>query len=310
MPSTDLPYQGLRMNRREVLRLAAAAGVGLVAIPLIGCGDDKGEEKETPTSPAATATVAPSGFFDSDGVQIHYETYGEGYPIILVHGYTANLEINWVASGWVETLQPIRRVVALDCRGHGESDKPHDPEAYGYESMAGDVLRLMDHLGIEKADLLGYSMGAGTSTYLLANNRERFSSVVLVAIGDSFVFGSAEEEGPNAMADAMLAEDPSQISDPIGQRFRALAEGIPGNDLKALGACAQRAREPIDPADLADVDIPVLIVIGADDDVMGEADALVAAIPGAELVSIPDVDHLVVFDPRAKEAVVPFLEEQ
>jgi len=311
MPSNDYPYriQGLRVNRREALRYAVVAGVGLVAIPLIGCGKDEEEKAKATSTPVATA-VPPSGSFDSDGVTIHYETFGEGKPIVLVHGFPVNLKINWLGSKWVETLQPIRRVVALDCRGHGESDKPHDPEAYRKEKMGGDVLRLMDHLGIEKADLFGYSMGSAISCHLIVHHRERFSSAVLAGTGDRFFFDSAGASVTNPMADAMLAEDPSQITDPIGKTFRALADGIPNNDRLALAACSRHVREPIDRADFARVDVPVLIVNGANDDVAGKADELVAAIPGAELIVIPDADHLVVFDQRCKERVVSFLKKQ
>ena len=310
MPSTDYLYriQTMRVSRREALRYAVVASVGLVAIPLTGCGESEEKAKATST-PVATAGP-PSGSFDSDGVKIHYETFGEGYPIILVHGFTANLKVNWLGPNWVDALQPIRRVVALDCRGHGQSDKPHDPEAYGLENMAGDVLRLMDHLGIEKADLFGYSMGSAISCHLLIYHGERFSSAVLTGSGDRFFFESAGANVPDGMAAAMLAEDPSQITDPIGKTFRALADGIPGNDRQALAACSQHVREPIDRADFAHVGVPVLIVNGANDDVMGTADELVAAIPGAEQVVIPDADHLVVFDPRAKQPVLSFLEEQ
>jgi pimeloyl-ACP methyl ester carboxylesterase len=276
-------------------------------MPLIGCG---GEEKEkTISGPTATAAHL-SGFFDSDGVKIHYETFGEGKPIVLIHGFPVNLKINWLGSKWVETLQPIRWVVALDCRGHGESDKPHDPEAYRKEKMGGDVLRLMDHLGIEKADLLGYSMGSGIACHLLACHRERFTSVILVGIGDRYVLRSKAEMRADGMADAMLAEDPSQITNPIGRRYRALADGVPNNDIKALAAFAVNRGGPVDRAGLAAVDIPVLIVSAGNDDVMGRADELVAAIPGAELVVIADADHLVVFDQRCKERVVSFLERQ
>ena len=310
MPSTDHPYriQGLKINRREVLRYAVVAGVGLVAIPSIGCGKDEEEAKATST-PVATA-VPPTGFFDSDGVKIHYETFGEGRPLVLVHGYVLNITWNWVNSGLVDALQPVRRLVALDCRGHGESDKPHDPEAYGNEIMAGDVLRLMDHLGIEKADLFGYSMGSAVSCHLIVHHRGRFSSAVLAGTGDRFFFEAAGASVTDGMAEAMLADDPSQITDPMLRVFRALADGIPNNDRIALAACSQHVREPVDRADFARVDIPVLIVNGANDDVAGKADELVAAIPGAKLVLIPDTDHLVVFYPRAKQPVLSFLEEQ
>jgi pimeloyl-ACP methyl ester carboxylesterase len=133
---------------------------------------------------------------------------------------------------------------------------------------------------------------------------------VLTGTGDRFFFESAGATVANGMAEAMLADDPSQITDPMLKGFRALADGIPNNDRAALAACSGHVREPVDRADFARVDIPVLIVNGSNDDVAGKADELVAAIPGAELVLIPDADHLAVFDPRAKEPVLSFLEEQ
>jgi pimeloyl-ACP methyl ester carboxylesterase len=308
MPSKDRPYplQTVRVNRRELLQLAVLAGTGLAGILLFGCGSEK-EKQEVPTQMATT--VAPSGFFDSDGVKIHYETFGQGKPIILVHGFASSLQGNWVVTGWAEALQPVRWVVALDCRGHGQSDKPHDSEAYGGEKMAGDVLRLMDHLSIAKADLFGYSMGAGIAGYLLAHQRERFTSVILGGIGNVFAYTGGERS--SVITDALLARDPSQISDPVGVAFRAFADLNPNNDLEALAACARRVRQPIDRADLADVDIPVLIVDGGNDILATNPDELAAGIPGASLVIIPDRDHLtVVPDPRFKERVLAFLAEQ
>jgi pimeloyl-ACP methyl ester carboxylesterase len=257
-------------------------------------------------TPSATE-VPPSGFFDSGGVKIHYETWGEGYPIILVHGIIANLKLNWLVQSWVETLRPIRRVVALDCRGHGESDKPHDVEAYGAGNMAGDVLRLMDYLGIEKADLFGYSMGSAISAYLLAHHGERFSSAILGGTGEYLVFESVPEGETDPVAAALLADDASQVTELVPQGFRAFAEAVPNSDLKALGACAQRLRGPVERAELADVAMPVLIVNAANEFV-GSPDEVAAAIPGARLVIIPDTDHLtVVPDQRFKDAVLAFL---
>ena len=245
-------------------------------------------------------------------MKIHYETFGDGYPIVLVHGYVLNITWNWVNSGLVDALKPIRRVVALDCRGHGQSDKPHDTEAYAVENMAGDVLNLMDHLGIEKADLFGYSMGAVISSHLLAYHGERFRSAVLTGPLIRFILGPTDEARAGVMADAMLADDISQITDPTARPFRALADAIPVSDRQALAACARSLDEsqPIAPADFAAVDIPVLIVNGENDDVAGNPDQLVAAIPGVRKVIIEGADHLVVFDPRFKEPVLSFLEEE
>ena len=176
--------------------------------------------------------------FDSDGVPIHYEVFGEGKPILIVHGFAASLEGNWVRPGWVETLSPIRKVVALDCRGHGLSGKPHDPQSYAGHAMEDDVVRLMEHLHIEQADLFGYSMGAAISLRLLLRHPERFTYVVLGGIGN--VLARRGGGRPN-VAEAMLAEDPSTITDPVAKGFRAFAQANK-NDLKALAAYMQAPR--------------------------------------------------------------------
>jgi len=241
------------------------------------------------------------------GVKIHYETFGQGKPIILLHGFPLSFQLNWVGTNWVEPLLPVRRVVGLDCRGFGDSDKPHDPQAYGVENMAGDILRLMDHLGIDKADLLGYSMGAMISAHLLFNHSERFTSVILSGAGD--LFHPGREEQMRRSVDFLLVEDASQITDPFGKVFRAIADGIPNNDRLALAACAQRLFEPVRPADFAGVDIPVLFVSGADDTEAGSPAAMAAATPGSKLVLIPDTNHFTVIpDQRFKDAVVAFLQ--
>jgi pimeloyl-ACP methyl ester carboxylesterase len=290
------------VSRREMLRLAAVAGGGLAGIALFGCG---GEEEEKNGSPTALATVAPSAFFDSAGVKIHYESFGEGKPIVLVHGFPLSFELNWVGTEWVEPLQSVRRVVGLDCRGFGESDKPHDAEAYGIENMAGDILRLMDHLSIDKADLFGYSMGSMISAHLLINHRERFTTVILGGAGN--LLDPGREEEMSKSPGYLLVDDPSQITDPFGKTFRAIADGIAGNDRLALAACAERLFEPIQAADFADVDIPVLVISGAEDTSPAE---IAAATPGAELVLIPDTDHFTVIpDQRFKDAVLAFLKE-
>jgi pimeloyl-ACP methyl ester carboxylesterase len=242
--------------------------------------------------------------FDSDGVTIHYEVFGEGKPIILVHGFASSTNGNWVSTGWIEALTPIRQVVALDCRGHGLSGKPHDAQAYAGGQMADDVVRLMEHLRIERADLFGYSMGAGISLQLLVGHGDRFDSVVLGGIGDILERRTAGR--PNVTS-ALLAEDPAAISDPVGRAFRAFAEAN-RNDLRALAACQQQPRDAPDRAKLDQVALPVLIVNGAADVLVGSPDGLAAAVPGARLVKIAGRDHLtVVPDGRFKETVVEFL---
>lgn len=245
--------------------------------------------------------------FDSGGVLIHYEVFGRGRPIMLVHGFASSLKGNWVDTGWIETLTAVRQVIALDCRGHGLSGKPHAVAAYSGHEMADDVIRLMDHLSVGKADLFGYSMGAAISLRLLLGHPDRFESVVLGGIGDVVV---RQTGGRPNVAGALLTDDPSTITDPVARGFRAFAEANK-NDLKALAAYQQAPREGLDGEKLGQVSLPVLVVNGEADVLVGSPDELVAAIPGARLVKVPGRDHLTaVPDPRFKEAVVRFLESR
>lgn len=242
--------------------------------------------------------------FASDGVTINYIDEGRGSPIVLVHGFASSLHGNWRATGIADALTKSgRRVVALDCRGHGRSGKPHDQEAYGGTKMADDVLALMDHLGIRQADLMGYSMGGGISASLLVRHPERFHAVILAGIGDGMLSGGPRRAG---LAEGMEAKDASEVQDATARGFRQFAEQS-GNDLGALAAMQRSARAPLDAAKLADVRLPVLVLIGAEDTLAGPADRLAAAIPGARHVVVPG-DHLGVFQkPDYTSAVVSYL---
>ncbi|MEX0786803.1 MAG: alpha/beta fold hydrolase [Dehalococcoidia bacterium] len=246
--------------------------------------------------------------FDSNGVAIHYETFGDEAlsPVVLVHGFASSLNGNWVAPGWIETLKPLRRIVALDCRGHGESGKPHDAEAYSGGAMPGDVIGLMDHLGIECADLIGYSMGSRISLQLIMSQPQRFTSCILGGVGG--VPNSRGGGRPNVV-EALLADDASIVNDPVGRGFRVFAERN-GNDLKALAACMGAGRAVSEGAPLGEISMPVLIVNGEKDTTVGSPDGLAAAIPDCRLIKVPERNHLtVVGDQRFKDAAVAFLSE-
>src|SRR5215475_12447484 len=107
--------------------------------------------------------------FQHDGVEIAYLDQGEGDPIVLVHGFASNKETNWVQPSWVSTLsRDNRRVIALDDRGHGQSAKLYDPDDYHTDLMAGDVAALIEHLKLERADVMGYSLGGRITAVLAA----------------------------------------------------------------------------------------------------------------------------------------------
>jgi pimeloyl-ACP methyl ester carboxylesterase len=213
------------------------------------------------------------------GVKIHYETFGQGKPIILLHGFPLSFQLNWVGTNWVEPLLPVRRVVGLDCRGFGDSEKPHDPQAYGVGAMGDDVLRLMDHLGIENADLLGYSMGAMISAHLLFNHRERFTSVILSGAGDLFHPDRESRcAGPSTFCWLRTLAD---HTDPFGKVFRAIADGIPNNDRRALAAYCSALVRTRPACRFRRRRHPRPLCQRADDTEAGSPAAMAAATPGS-----------------------------
>jgi pimeloyl-ACP methyl ester carboxylesterase len=246
--------------------------------------------------------------FSHDGVDIAFLDEGEGEPIVLVHGFASNKEVNWVAPGWVSTLTRAgRRVVALDNRGHGASTKLYDPAAYHTALMADDVRALIDHLGLPRADVMGYSMGARNTAFLAVAHPDHVRAVVLGGVGGNLI----ERPGlPESIAEALEAPSRDAVTDPTGHLFRAFAEQT-RSDLRALAACLRGSRQPLQRADLARINVPALVAAGTKDTVAGSAADLAALIPGAEALAIPDRDHmLAVGDKVFKAGVVKFLAER
>jgi pimeloyl-ACP methyl ester carboxylesterase len=244
-------------------------------------------------------------FFDSAGIRIHYQEAGAGEAVILVHGFASTAEHNWGGTGWIATLSKKYRVVAPDVRGHGLSDKPGSREAYGYANMGADVTRLMDHLGLVRAFLIGYSMGASIAIELMLSRPERFRAIVLGGI--AYDDGLEDQADRDAISEAYRADDPATIKSPVAKAYRRFAESMP-NDLKALAALIDAERSPFDPEKLAAVRMPVLVVVGTEDNAIGDPKTLPKMIPGAQLVMLDGRDHIrAPADRRFKEVVLGFL---
>ncbi len=180
--------------------------------------------------------------FNSDGVRIAYMDEGEGEPILLIHGFASNVAANWIDPGWVRTLtQAGRRVIAYDNRGHGQSDKLYEPALYGAPAMAEDARRLLDQLGIEKTDVLGYSMGARIAAFLTFAHPERVRSVIFGGLGIHMVRGMV---GSGPLAHALEAPSVDDVTNATARSFRVFAEQTK-SDLKALAACMRGPREKV-----------------------------------------------------------------
>jgi len=244
--------------------------------------------------------------FQHDGIDIAFLDEGEGEPIVLVHGFASNAQVNWVYPGWVATLAKAgRRVIALDNRGHGASAKLYDPEAYQSARMADDVRALLDHLGLGRADVMGYSMGARITAFFALAHPTRLRRAILGGLGSRLVDGVGL---PESIADALEAPSLADVHDPMGRMFRAFAEQTK-SDLAALAACIRGSRQTLTREQIAAIRVPVLVAVGTKDTVAGSARELAALLPAGRALDIPLRDHmLAVGDKVFKEAALAFLD--
>jgi pimeloyl-ACP methyl ester carboxylesterase len=243
--------------------------------------------------------------FHNSAVEIAYLDEGEGEPIVLVHGFASNKNVNWVYPTWVSDLKKSgRRVVALDNRGHGDSAKLYDPAQYSISAMAGDVVALMDHLEIARADVMGYSLGGRMTAWLALNAPHRLRSAILGGIGIAMIEGGGPGE---SVARALEAPSLDDVTDPAGRTFRAFAEQT-RSDVKALAACLRGSRGVMSREDAARIEVPLLIAVGTADEVAGSAHALGEIIRESEVLDIPNRDHMrAVGDKVYKAGVAEFL---
>ena len=246
--------------------------------------------------------------FRNGDVEIAYLDEGRGEPIVLAHGFASTKEVNWVHPGWVTTLTRAgRRVIALDNRGHGASSKLYDPAIYHSATMADDVRALLDHLNIERADVMGYSMGARITAFLVLSHSARVRSAIFGGLGIRLVEGVGL---PESIADALEALSLDDVRDPTGRTFRIFAEQTK-SDLRALAACIRGSRQTLSANQVASIRVPVLVAVGTKDQVAGSARELAALIPGARALDIPDRDHmLAVGDKVLKAGVIDFLNQR
>jgi len=262
--------------------------------------------------PARAQQAAQS--FDSNGVQIQYLDKGRGAPVVLLHGFTGSSARHWEAPGVIGALESAGyRVIAMDCRGHGQSGKPHDASQYGLE-MVQDVLRLLDHLHIDRAHIVGYSMGGGIAAQLLVRYPSRVKTVTLLGAGwegdDTATFRSLMTE----LADGFAKRDASALVSrvasngpntpaPTAADIAAMNEALfARNDALALSACARSMATLFEvPADrLRAVTVPVLAIVGElDTPNVASVARMKTVVRGLQVVELPGANHATSVRPSA-----------
>jgi pimeloyl-ACP methyl ester carboxylesterase len=249
-------------------------------------------------------------FTSWDGTEIAYWTWGEptdSPPVVLHHGFVAHARANWEAPGVVDALLGAgRQVIGPDARGHGDSQKPHDPDAYGEQRMARDLAALIDVIGAAQIDLVGYSMGSVVAL-LFAAEDERVRRLIVGGVGSGIVeCGGVDRRSldNDAIIDALQAEDPETLTERSARSFRQLADAL-GSDREALVAQARSIHR--DGVALERIDVPVLVLAGEEDPVAIRPQVLAEALPDATLQLLVG-DHMsALADPRFATSIVEFL---
>ncbi|KXF77623.1 alpha/beta hydrolase [Paramesorhizobium deserti] len=246
-------------------------------------------------------------YFQHDGLRLAYREQGEGDPVLLIHGFASSSYVNWVSPGWFQTLTEAGyRVIAIDDRGHGQSEKSHEAADYTPSLMAGDAAALLDHLDIEEAHVMGYSMGARIAAFMALEHASRVHSLVFGGLGIGMVTG-AGDWGP--IHEALLADDPATITHPRGLMFRKFADQTKSDRL-ALAACVLTSKETLSAEAIGRITQPTLVAVGTKDDIGGSPHDLAALLPNGRSLDIPGRDHmLAVGDKVFKQAVLEFLRE-
>jgi pimeloyl-ACP methyl ester carboxylesterase len=228
-------------------------------------------------------------------------------PVLLIHGFASSIEVNWIAPGWFRTLGDAGyRVIAIENRGHGASDKPHSPDAYETIRMAEDARALLDHLGIARAFVQGYSMGARISAFLALHYPDRVAGLALGGLGIHLVDGVGL---PLGIAEALERDDSEKITDPTQKMFRTFAEKN-RQDLIALASCIRGSRQVLDRDEAGRITVPTLVSVGTNDPIAGPPEPLVALMPDARAFGIVGRDHnLAVGDRTHRAEVLAFFEQ-
>ena len=249
----------------------------------------------------------PMQHFMNGDLRIAYLDAGprDAFPILLIHGFASTAHINWVNTGWVKPLADAgHRVIALDNRGHGDSDKPHDPDRYTLAEMKSDSVALLDLLSIPQANVMGYSMGASITARLALDDPDRAASLIFGGRGSAILEPNLDWQ---SIADGLRASSADDVTGEPARRFRLFADQT-GSDRIALAACIQSIRAFFTEEELAKIENRALVATGTKDDIAGPPEPFANALAHGEVFHIKDRDHmLAVGDKTYKAAVLEFL---
>ena len=243
--------------------------------------------------------------FRSAGIDLAYDVYGAGRPILLIHGFASSGVVNWVNTGWVDTLQKAGWApITLDNRGHGASRKLYAPQLYFAHDMADDAARLLDHLGHSRLPDKNKTKKTHNTSYLALRHPERVTRAVWGGLGINLITGLEDSEEIIA---ALTADSLAEVKGATGRQFRIFADHSKA-DRAALAACMISSREPMPEAEVRRIGQPTLVAVGSADDMAGDPEALARLLPHGEAFVIPKRNHMLATgDPKFKTATKEIL---
>lgn len=250
----------------------------------------------------------PQLVYAADGTRLATYTWGDvdAPVVVIVHGFASNVRDNWVLTGWVRELTRAGyRVLALDQRGHGASDKPHEPDAYAIRTLVADVETVMDTYLVEEAFYVGYSLGSRVGWEVVRDLPQRIERAVLGGVPDGIPLERLDLDQVRA-----YVADGTPVTDRTTQNYIALTERVPGNDLRSLLALAEgmRTTRTVDPDPANAPTRPILFATGSEDAIIEGSRTLSSAAPNGRFFEIPGRHHFNAPGSRAfKEAALAFL---
>ncbi len=257
--------------------------------------------------PSVNLSSAQISYIDQAPVHTNSQFSGQ-LPILLVHGFSSSINDNWLDTHWIKFLVELGfRVIALDNRGHGRSEKFYSQSDYSLDIMTEDAIQLLDYLEIDKAHLIGYSMGSRVSSMLTMKYPQRVGRLIIGGNGYGMIEGAGDW---NLVRDGLLADSIDEISDLRARAFRRFADRT-GGDRKALAACLMGVRQLFSKEQFEKINIPVLVAIGSDDDLAGSGQKLADCMSDARFYSIPNRDHMrATADKTFKNEAATFLQSE
>ncbi len=249
-----------------------------------------------------STTTEPQTFASFDGARIAWREMGEGRPVVLIHGYFSTAEVNWIKYGHAARIASRGfRVIMPDLRGHGASDKPHDPAAYPADALMRDGLALVAHLGLTDYDLGGYSLGGRTTMRMLANGATPRRAII-AGMGLDGILRTA---GRGSYFRSVLSNLGSFARGTPEWLTEAFLKTTGGDPVALLNVLETFVDTPIET--VRGIALPTAIVTGVDDDDNGSGAALAEAMPHASFHEIPGNHMSAVTKPELGQVIADFL---